>query len=131
MISSGEKHSSQMESGRFPQRRPHSRQASSKRSVTGKGDGTGGVRSSSSDMMAPGAKKVRMRVLQRGDLSRAGFGPTKNPPPKLLGGLSNSFAFENSTSSLAVFYVEQVALNRHVAKTTLPHKNKTQRSGCQ
>jgi hypothetical protein len=35
----------------------------------------------------------------------------------VLGGLSEKNVLGNSKSSLAVFYVEQVALNRHVSST--------------
>src|SRR5215475_8835857 len=54
------------------------------------------------------AAKTRMSQGQRGGIK------TKKPSvPKSAGG-SQSLS-RNSTSSLAVFYVEQVALNRHVS----------------
>ncbi len=38
----------------------------------------------------------------------------KNPPCQKAWRVSEELTSVNSTSSLAVFYVEQVALNRHV-----------------
>jgi len=39
----------------------------------------------------------------------------KNPPCQKAWRVSELLLYLNSTSSLAVFYVEQVALNRHVS----------------
>ena len=39
-------------------------------------------------------------------------------PPRQRGGRAQKFLIECSSDSLAVFYVEQVALNRHVSSTT-------------
>src|SRR5258708_21535450 len=53
--------------------------------------------------------------LQRGiRLRAAGRAETKNPPRQSARRVSENL-LGNSKSSLAVFYVEQVALNRHVS----------------
>src|ERR1700674_4619455 len=63
----------------------------------------------------PKGARLRRRPLQRRvefDLGQRG-GKTKNPPCQSARRVSENL-LGNSKSSLAVFYVEQVALNRHV-----------------
>jgi hypothetical protein len=56
----------------------------------------------------------RMELLQGGGAER---GKLKNPPRQRMRGGLKINAIENSSGSLAVFYVEQVALNRHVSSS--------------
>jgi len=57
----------------------------------------------------------------------AGRVETKNPPRQSARRVSENL-LGNSTSSLAVFYVEQVALNRHVLSVTAKRLTRRNRS---
>src|SRR5438552_135749 len=57
----------------------------------------------------------------------AGRGETKDPPRQSARRVSENL-LRNSKSSLAVFYVEQVALNRHVSSATAEQPTRRNRS---
>src|SRR4029453_11289041 len=62
-------------------------------------------------------KTVAVRRNRRLDPTEGGAGQKKNPAPQSARGSEKSLG--NPGSSLAVFYVEQVALNRHDSMSKL------------